>query len=65
MTAGWSSDDPVQRTDLENVLLAVLTELGWRRSSEVLGAAMSHETGLQSLDDAAMVLDLIDIGAKR
>ena len=63
MTAGWSSDDPVQRTDLENVLLAVLTELGWRRSSEVLGAAMSHETGLQSLDDAAMVLDLIDIGA--
>lgn len=51
------------QTDLESVLLAVLSELGWRRSSDVLAAAMSRETGLQTLDDAAMVLDLIDIGA--
>ncbi|ASP35768.1 ABC transporter transmembrane domain-containing protein [Labrenzia sp. VG12] len=52
-----------QKTDLETVLLAALTALGWRRSADVLTAAIPASTGVDTLDEASMVLDLVDVGA--
>ncbi|MEE4015427.1 ATP-binding cassette domain-containing protein [Roseibium sp. FZY0029] len=52
-----------RETNLESILHSALTDLGWRRSHDVLLAATPRETGVATLDEAAMVLDLIDVGA--
>ncbi|MTI42042.1 ABC-type bacteriocin/lantibiotic exporter with double-glycine peptidase domain [Roseibium hamelinense] len=52
-----------QPSDLEAILLKSLAGLGWRRSDDVLTAAMPHESNVRTLDEAAMVLDLVDVGA--
>ncbi|MDX5595466.1 ATP-binding cassette domain-containing protein [Pseudovibrio sp. SPO723] len=52
-----------QGMGLEGALLRVLSELGWRRSAGVLKAALPSGESVQGLDEAAMVLDLIDVGA--
>lgn len=52
-----------QANDLETVLLAALCALGWRRSADVLSAAMPVDAGVDTLDEASMVLDLVDVGA--
>jgi ATP-binding cassette subfamily C protein LapB len=52
-----------RETDLGTILHGALNDLGWRRSHDVLLAATPRESGVVTLDEAAMVLDLIDVGA--
>jgi len=52
-----------QNSDLEAVMLKALAGLGWRRSADVLTAAMPRDSSVRTLDEAVLVLDLVDVGA--
>lgn len=51
------------RTRLEIILPDVLHAMGWRRADAVYDSALPEEQGVSTLDDAALMLALLDLGA--